>query len=78
LCWQTDSEIAFINKLETTSGFQHDFCLPYTKGHQRGACGHQVARKGHVGRPRAFSKNNISMINVFTLTNINIKLIEGK
>ena len=28
--------------------------------------------------PRACSKNNISMINVFTLTNINTKIIEGK
>jgi len=28
--------------------------------------------------PRACSKNNISMINVFTLTNIDTKIIEGK
>jgi len=47
-------------------------------GHQRGAGGHQVARKEHVGRPRACSKNNISMINVFTLTNINTKIAESK
>jgi len=36
------------------------------------------AREDYVGRPRACSKNNISMINVFTLTNINTKIIEGK
>jgi len=48
------------------------------QGHQLGARGHQVARKDHVDRPRACSKNNISMINVFTLTNINTKRIEGK
>jgi len=35
---------------------------------------YQVARKDHVGRPRACSKNNISMINVFT----NTKIMEGK
>jgi len=46
----------------------------YGRGHQCGARGHQVARKDHVGRPRACSKNNISMINVFT----NTKLLEGK
>jgi len=28
--------------------------------------------------PRDFSKNNISMINIFTLTNINTTIIEGK
>jgi len=28
--------------------------------------------------PQACSENNISMINVFTLTNINTKIIEGK
>jgi len=50
----------------------------YTRGHQRGARGHQVARKDHVGRPRVCSKNNISMINVFTLTNIKTKIIAGK
>ena len=32
----------------------------------------------HAGCPRACSKNNISIINVFTLTNINTKIIEGK
>ena len=37
-----------------------------------------VARTGRVGRLRACSKNNISMINVFTLTNINTKIIESK
>ena len=47
----------------------------YIRGHQRDARGRQVARKGQVGRPRAFSKNNISMINVFTLTNINAKTV---
>jgi len=47
-------------------------------GQQRGARGHQVARKDHVGRLRACSKNNISMISVFTLTNINTKLNEAK
>ena len=40
--------------------------------------GHQVAHYDHVSRPRACSKNNISMINVFRLTNINTKIIEGK
>ena len=50
----------------------------YIRGHQRGAHGHQVVRKNHVGRPRACSKNNISMINVFTLTNISTKIIETK
>jgi len=49
----------------------------YTRGHQRGARGHQVARKDHVGGPRVRSKNNISMINVFT-SYINTKIIEGK
>ena len=47
-------------------------------GHQRGARGHQVARKYQIGRPRACSKNKISLINVFILTNINTKIIEGK
>ena len=51
---------------------------PYSRGHQRGARGHQVARKDHVGRPQACSENSISMINVFALTNINTKIIEGK
>jgi len=46
----------------------------YCRGHQRGACGHQAARKDHVGRPQVCSTNNISMINVFT----NPKIIEGK
>jgi len=50
----------------------------YSRGHQRGARGHQAASKHQVGRPRACSKNNISMINVFTLTNINTKIIESK
>ena len=45
--------------------------LFYSRAHQRGARGHQVARKDHVNRPRACSKNNISMINAFTLMNIN-------
>jgi len=48
------------------------------RGHQRGARGHQVPRKDHVGRPRVCFKNDISMINVFTLTNINTKIIEDK
>jgi len=30
--------------------------------------GHQVTHKNHVGHPQVCSKNNISMINVFTLT----------
>jgi len=50
----------------------------YNTCHQRGARGHQVARKDQVGRPPACSKINISMINVLTLTNINTKIIEGK
>jgi len=58
--------------------FLHVVCFLYGRGHQRGAPGHQVARKDHVSRPPACSKNNISMINVFTLTNINAKIIEGK
>jgi len=32
----------------------------------------------YVSRPRACSKNNISMVNVFTLTNINTKIIKDK
>jgi len=44
------------------------------QGHQRGGHGHQVALKDHVGHPRVCSKNNISMINVFT----NTKIMEGK
>jgi len=51
---------------------------PYTRGHQRSARGHQVAREDEVGRPRGCSKNNISMINVFTLANINTKMIVSK
>jgi len=47
-------------------------------GHQRGARRHQVVRKNHVGHPRFCSENNISMINVFTLTNVNTKIIEDK
>ena len=49
-----------------------------TRGHQRGARGHHVPPKDQVGRPRACSEYNISMINVFALTNINIKIIEGE
>jgi len=52
--------------------------LQWSRSHQRGARGHQVARKDQVGRPWACSKNNINMISVFTLTNINNKIIEGK
>jgi len=47
----------------------------YGRAHQRGARGRHVARKVQVGCPRVVSKNNINMINVFTVTNINI---EGK
>ena len=50
----------------------------WPRGHQCGARGHQVAHKDEVGRPRAYSKNNISMINVLPLTNINTKIIESK
>jgi len=39
---------------------------------------HQVARKEHVDYPRACSNNNISVINVFTLMNINTKINESK
>jgi len=46
----------------------------HSKGLQRGARGHQDSRKVHAGRPRACSKNNIRIINVFT----NTKIIEGK
>ena len=52
--------------------------LVYRRGHQSGARGYQAARKNHERRPRACSKNNISMVNVFTLTNINTKVIEGQ
>jgi len=52
--------------------------LLWGRVHQRGVRGHHVARKDHVGRPRACSKNNISMTNVFTLMNINTKIIESK
>jgi len=52
-------------------------CL-YTKGHQRGARWQRVARKDHVGRSQARSKNNISIINDFTLTNINTKITKGR
>jgi len=52
--------------------------LAYTRGNQHGARGHQEARKDHGGSPPSCSKNNIGMINVFTSTNINTKLIEGK
>jgi len=44
------------------------------RGHQRGARGHLVARKVHGDRPPDCSENNISVINVFTLTNINTKM----
>ena len=50
----------------------------YSKDHQLGDRGHQVTCKDQVGRPRACSKNYISMISVFALTNINTKIIEGK
>ena len=39
---------------------------------------HQIARKDDIHRPRYSSKNNISMINTFTLTNINTEVIEAK
>ena len=54
------------------------FASLYNRGHQRGARGHQVAHKDHVGPPGARSKNNISMVNVFTLTNVNTEVSEGK
>jgi len=41
-------------------------------GHQHGAWGHQVARKDHVGGPRASSKNSVNTTNVFAkMNNIN-------
>jgi len=52
--------------------------IRYNRGHQRGARGHQLARKDHVYRPRTCSKHNISMINVFKLTNINTEIFEDK
>jgi len=52
--------------------------IVYSRSHQRGARGHQVAGKDQVGRPRTCSKNNISMIYIFTLTNITTKIVEGK
>jgi len=48
------------------------------QGRQRGSRAYQVARKDQVGRPRACCKNNVSMVIVFTLTNINTKIIERK
>ena len=50
----------------------------YSRGHQRGSREHQVARKAHVGCQLTCSKNNIRMVNAFTLTNINTKIIEGR
>jgi len=50
--------------------------MPLRKYLYRTRVTNQVARKGHVRRPRACSKNNNSMINVFTLTNINTKTIK--
>ena len=51
--------------------------LTYTSGVTNVVpAGTRSPSKDHVGRPRACSKNNISMINVFTLTNINTKKIE--
>jgi len=45
--------------------------LTQFRSHQRGGArdGHQVDRKDQVGRLRACSKNIISMVDVFTLTN---------
>jgi len=49
-----------------------------SRDHQCGVRGHQVVCKDQVGRLCAFYKNNISLMNVFTLTNINTKIVEGK
>jgi len=49
----------------------------YTRGHVVPA-GTRSLAKDHVGRLRACSKNVISMINVFTLPNVNTKIIEGE
>jgi len=48
------------------------------RSHQSGARGHQVARKERTVHPRVCSENNIKMINGFTLTNINSKIIKEK
>jgi len=40
--------------------------------------GTRPSASNQVGRPRACSKNSISMINDFTLTHINTKIFEGK
>ena len=50
----------------------------YISSHQRDARGHQVAHKDQVRCPQACYKNYISMINVFTITNINTKIINDK
>jgi len=36
------------------------------RGHQHGARGRQVARKDHVGRPRACFENGIKMMSIVT------------
>jgi len=55
------------------------FHMAYSRG-QSWCPWHQVARKEQVGHPRSCSKNNISMINVFTLMNIinYTEIIKGK
>jgi len=50
----------------------------YIRGNQCGAHEHWVARKDQVRGPRACSKDNISIIRVFTLINVNTEIIEGK
>jgi len=64
--------------LKFKSGFFDFFIKCVGQGQQRGVRGHQVTRKDQEGRPRACSKINISMINIFTLTNINTNISEGK
>ena len=39
-------------------------CLVYIRGHQHGARGHQVARKDHMSRPQACSKNSTTQLRI--------------
>jgi len=52
--------------------------MVYARGHQHGARGHQVARKDHVGRSRAYLENSIKMMSIVTCINIINDYIIGK
>jgi len=55
--------------------------LNYSRGHQHGACGHQVARTDLAGYLRDCYDNSINMISVFTwisLIFMNDNIIEDK